>query len=62
MDEARGDDTRHWMLDLLDDVKTPEAKGALEEIREKNQVRSLREQARKVLEANFAATVRGGTP
>jgi aminopeptidase N len=62
MDEARGDDTRHWMLDLLDDVKTPEAKAALEEIRDKGQVRSLREQARKVLESNFAATARGGTP
>lgn len=44
---------RSWMLRLLDEVKTPEAKAALSTVAEKSGSEWLRESARQVLQANF---------
>ena len=53
LDDGRGDDVKHWVLDLLDDVKSPEARAALEAVTQGAVAGSLKDQARKVLEANF---------
>ncbi|MBM4378723.1 MAG: hypothetical protein FJ086_05385, partial [Deltaproteobacteria bacterium] len=61
LDEDRGDDVKHWVLELLDDVKTPEARAALVAVTEAGGVAdALKAQARKVLEVNFPAAPPAG--
>jgi hypothetical protein len=54
-DAFGGDDIRELMLASLDDVKTPVAKDALNDIVSKAKSEQVKTSARKVLEANFPA-------